>query len=78
MARGRIVGGPKVSGVIRGARPAPSSGFQERGARAGARGRARAKGSFSGEDGPYLHNDSSIIISFYFILFYFILFILFS
>ncbi|XP_043285812.1 heterogeneous nuclear ribonucleoprotein R isoform X2 [Venturia canescens] len=49
-ARGRIVGGPKASGVIRGGRLAPSSGFQERGARAGARGRVRAKGSFSGED----------------------------
>lgn len=63
MARGRIVGGPKASGVIRGVRPAPSSGFQERGARAGApRGRVRAKGSFSGEDGLYLHNDFYIFL----------------
>lgn len=58
--RGRI-GGPQARGPVRGGRNPATSG--PRGVqRLAARGGVRAKGSLPGEDGLYLHNESSFTL----------------
>lgn len=58
--RGRI-GGPQARGPVRGGRNPAASGA--RGVqRLAARGGVRAKGSLPGEDGLYLHNESSFTL----------------
>lgn len=57
VARGRV-GGSQARGPVRGGRNPATSGA--RGAqRPAARGGVRAKGSLPGEDGLYLHNEST-------------------